>query len=228
MERGQGRQTAMRVSGMAVGFAASLSQGPLQPRWRGVLRYSGSVTMTTGAAGVSPAGHYWNLNSLFDPDQTSFGHYPYYYDQLKVLYARYFVPHARCTVIATNVNTNGDDFVHVAITDASNAFAINALSSEALIEKQSVTSFAVSQAGGVRNKVVFDVPIHTIFGNTARDLRAEESLYSAVVGANPSKLAFMGITVSSPNGTAASSATITVLIEYTAELFEPIGQAQST
>lgn len=44
----------------------------------------------TGATNVA-ATQQWRLNSLYDPDLTSTGHQPYYYDQIQALYNEYCV-----------------------------------------------------------------------------------------------------------------------------------------
>lgn len=76
----QGRITKLNPSRGVLGFPATL---------RTQLRYSDVRILTSTLGGV--ATYVMRMNSLFDPDFTSIGHQPYYFDQLSGIYDRYSV-----------------------------------------------------------------------------------------------------------------------------------------
>lgn len=53
------------------------------------LRYVDTLNLDAGAAGI--VSHVFSANGLFDPDITSTGHQPHYYDEFSALYNKYRV-----------------------------------------------------------------------------------------------------------------------------------------
>ncbi len=65
------------------------------PRSKGTLTYIQMVNLDPGAGLTYNT---WNLNSLYDPDQTGTGHQPMGFDSWATLYSRYMVESADVTV----------------------------------------------------------------------------------------------------------------------------------
>ena len=60
---------------------------PFAQRYIAKMKYSEQLKVT-GPAGGGLAAYRFNLNSIFDPNRTGFGHQPYGHDQLAGLYNR--------------------------------------------------------------------------------------------------------------------------------------------
>lgn len=84
--------------------------GPIAPRYVGQLKYVEELIISLSSSITSD--YVFNLNSLFDPNQTSTGHQPYGYDTLTTLYNRYRVYKTgyKITVYPT-VSVNGTTWI---------------------------------------------------------------------------------------------------------------------
>lgn len=69
----------------------------LPREFRTTLVYHDSFGVTGALTGQA-----FNMNSLFDPDNTGVGHQPMYFDQLMVLYNHYKVVKSKLSVVATS------------------------------------------------------------------------------------------------------------------------------
>ncbi len=211
-----------------IGFRGTLSAVPLPPRFRTKLRYSETATFTTGALGVVGTGQLWRLNSLFDPNQTGVGHQPYGFDQLAAMYAKYLVRGAKWVITVMTPGASADIFVHCQVADSDGFLTIVGLSPDAALERSNVTTCILSPSGNTRTTSIHGTArIHQIAGVTEQAYVGAESLYSALVTANPTKNYTLQIAASSPSGTGAEACVVTFFIEYDCDFFESIGQAQS-
>lgn len=66
------------------------------------LRYAETISF----AGVPPLTQQCRMNSLFDPNFTTTGHQPMYFDQMSIIYGNYVVSGARITVQINQTNAN--------------------------------------------------------------------------------------------------------------------------
>lgn len=83
------------------------------------LRYAGTYERTfDGVTGLNQ--YVWNLNSLYDPDQTGTGAQPTYFDQLTAVYAKYRV--YGCMIEVTVFNRQPSDPLYMStITRSDNS-----------------------------------------------------------------------------------------------------------
>lgn len=147
---------------------------------RTTLMYSDLVTLTPG----SQIGQYtFRGNSCFDPDYTSGGHQPQYYDQMSLLYTRYRVYGSRIAV--AGINEQVGSALQVTVIPSSDITAFT--TSTYPLEHPYATPMRLLGVGGLMSGVV-----STAMG-TARilGLRPREILdqdYSAATGSNPSSI----------------------------------------
>jgi hypothetical protein len=213
-----------------LGIVGSQSSLPLPARFKATLRYSGTFSLSTATTtGFTSAPHLFNLGSLFDPDATSFGHYPYGFDQLKVLYSKYCVYHTRFRIIGATIGGTAEVAMHAAVMSPNGYTSIGGISFDAACERNSVATVLVSPSGNSRvAEIRGSVVLSRVLGVTDAAYRGSESLYAALVSANPTLAPTLSVAVSSPSGTGSESLTVTVVLDYQCELFEPIVLSQST
>lgn len=82
-----------------------------QERMSTVLKYNDVISLDANAGTLGSTGsNMWQfcLNGLYDPDTTSTGHQPLFFDNYAALYSKYFVKYATITVTVINhfVNTS--------------------------------------------------------------------------------------------------------------------------
>jgi len=85
-------------------LSTTVSPLAIPDRFRTKLVYGGGGQITSGSALVDKI---WNINSVFDPDQSGVGHQPRYFDQLALLYNRYRVLSATFDVSIRQRATHG-------------------------------------------------------------------------------------------------------------------------
>lgn len=70
----------------------AMNGGPLPPRFYTRFRYSETITLDSAGSGNLCTNHLWNLNSLFDPNNSGVGSQPRGFDQLlPTIYQKYRV-----------------------------------------------------------------------------------------------------------------------------------------
>ncbi len=219
---------SVMTSQSMIGFRGSLSAVPLPTRFRTRLRYSETATFTTGAVGIVGTANLWRLNSLFDPNQTGVGHQPYGFDSFAALYAKYLVRGARWVLTAMTPGASADVYIHCQVGDSDGFLTIVGLTPDAAIERSNVSTAIQSPSGNNRVTTINgSARIHQVAGVSEQAYVGAESLYSALVTANPAKNYALQVAASSPSGAGGEAIVINFFIEYDAEFFEPIGQAQS-
>ena len=74
----------------------SLSRTTLPPNFTTTHKYSEYNQITIGAGGY--ASYVFSANGMYDPNITSTGHQPYYFDTMSALYNHYCVVRSKCTL----------------------------------------------------------------------------------------------------------------------------------
>lgn len=70
------------------------------------LIYNTPLTINPAAGATSGAIHVFRANSLYDPDFSSGGHQPMYFDNYSAVYSKYRVNYAKITVTVVNTSVN--------------------------------------------------------------------------------------------------------------------------
>lgn len=197
------------------------------PRWKGVLTYAevvgtaadGSVATTTGSAVT------YQLNSLFQPRGS--GHQPYGFDTLSTMYAKYRVTRVKIDGSCVIRDTSKNAFAFVGIFPSANTFSFGSVAAayNLIPEKPNCGMFHL-QGSGNRSIVdwAMDVDMATIEGVTKNEYTGS-SLYTALVGANPTNMITMQVASSSDSvGTAIDWR---VTISFECEFYERSALSQS-
>lgn len=196
------------------------------------LTYEQIGGISCGAAGLFGSDQLFRLNSLFDPDQSGVGHQPYFYDQLTGIYSRYKVLRCRVNLWVQNPTdkTNGA-YVGVCVqsSDDTNTPMVSKLP-QTIAERPNSNLIYISGTGEQSNYSQFEVPLHHILGLTRREFLDDVEDTCAAVGANPSRVAILGLAMVDPGGAAgAGSQTVTyrVQLQFYVQMFGLLTQVQS-
>lgn len=192
---------------------------PFAQKYITKLRYVETRALSTGTNGI--AYYNWNLNSVYDPNQTGTGHQPYGFDQLSPIYNRYRVISVRYRV--TYMNTNGTNMINWAIP--SNAGV--APTDVNQVQENPRIKWRMQQLGGPLYPVNGKIYLPSLTGLNANQYMADDR-YQATTTASPdeSLLLTTGIAPTIP-GTEAITANVTVELDYLVEFFDPKTLAQS-
>jgi hypothetical protein len=180
-------------------------------------RYTTAFSLTEASVGTGSF-YVWNANSLFDPDVTSTGHQPLYYDQLLASagpYQRFCVTHVHIQIDLLTLGTS-----QIAVGIYPQVGATDGPTLERLIEKPGVVWKVLPPASATnRTALSLSVPISKLFGVPSRALIADDT-YQGFWNANPSRLASLIFAIYSMTGAATvGSVTGIAQLKYSAKLF---------
>jgi len=188
---------------------------PVPQRYICKLKYS-DIVVTSAGSGMA----YLNLNSLFDPNRTGFGHQPYAYDTLSTLYNRY-------RVISCGWRLH---VVHGA-TDAPTTTACQPANEELLptsmseIRENPRAKYVVAQPGGGIQYLTGKTYLPSLVGRTKSQYMSDDR-YQAQVTASPQELAILNIATAS-GADSFVSRSVNILMEFTVEFFDQKHLGQS-
>lgn len=181
------------------------------------LKYSDiiGITCTSG----TPATYSWRGNSVYDPDFTSTGHQPLYYDQLTAIYNRYRVDGCKLKFTAC---TDGDTPMAVVVVpnDSGEGFATigSACERKFSVERTVTKEFPqLMKTYAASNKIM----------GMTKDKYRDDDLNSAQYDANPTNIWYWNLITQTVNGSSTGTLRITLCLTYYVSFFEPkqIGQS---
>lgn len=183
---------------------------PIPDRYICKMKYA--TTVSTDLTGQ----YIFNLNSLFDPDRTSFGHQPYGYDNLTVLYNRYRVISCGWR-ICMPANYNGVSILLGSLPN--NDPGISYLNDGEMRENPR-TKYVLQNPGATSLVLKGKQNIATLMGRTKQQYMADDS-YQAVTTASPNELGLLYLqTFTATTGLPLGSIPVNVTLEFTAEFFD--------
>jgi len=182
------------------------------------LKYAEAFSINPG----SISGQYtYRANSLFDPDFTSGGHQPHYYDQLSAIYTRYRVYGIRFEVsIMNNAGTSPVQGVIIPNTEVFTVLSLN----RALEHPRAVRLPLLGVAGINTATSVFKMSTSTFLGLKPREILDKD--YSAGIAENPQQIWYIIFFVADVNSTNCN-VSVVVNIEYLAEFYDRVEVAES-
>lgn len=191
---------------------------PIPQRYITKMKYSEQF-ITDATTGM----YRFNLNSIYDPNQSGVGHQPYGFDTLATLYNRYRVI-ACGWRIQVNWQTNQTaQPVLVGAIPANEVLTFNSLSEL----RENPRAKYISQNYGAESLVLSGKSyIPSLVGRTKPQYMADDR-YQATMTTSPNELAILNV-LTGPNGSdSPGSATLQIVLEYTVEFFDIKHLAQS-
>lgn len=175
-----------------------------------------STTFTIGS--LTPV-YRFNLNSLYDPDQTSTGHQPYGFDQMAALFNRY-------RVYGVSYQVQGYQFnnpIRIGCVASNDSTSPSNLAT--LIELPRSKS-AIQVNGGAPVKLTGYVNLPSLTGRTKAQYMADDR-YQATNNSNPQEALILNVMAQSLSDSALESCTMLVTLNFHCEWFDPIVFASS-
>lgn len=208
-KKGKQRKTYTR----ARPYEVSMSRMGVPDALRCTLTYADVFTINPGAqAGV----YTFRGNSLFDPDYTSTGHQPYYYDQLAQMYSRYRVYSSRIKVSA--MNNVGTSPVQITLVPASEVVSLG-LGSYPLEYPRAKGAKMMGVSGYQTTVVTHAATTREILGLKNKQVLDED--FSALTGANPVSIWYWMVSAYNVQATNVNVG-VQVKIEYECEFYDRI------
>lgn len=187
----------------------------LAPKVMSKLRYSAIVTHSNG---VADAGLYqFRLNSVFDPDYTSAGSQPPYFDRMALIYGAYRV--LACKYQVRSTYNSGTNQV-VVVWPQSVATSVTSLQS-ALCQTTARCNVATPYTDPNANKIKGYLPMAKVFGVERLEIETDSD-YGALTSTNPNKVAYLNLYSGNQTGTSTSDCQSLVELTYYVEWSQPV------
>lgn len=174
------------------------------------LKY-GELISVSPTALVPLKSYIFRCNSCFDPDETSVGHQPLYYDQYQAIYDQYVVIGAKITV---QWMTNGAQNVIVGINVDDDSTVLSTLS--ILLEQNNGVNTVLAGTNSDNCTLISTFEPYEMFGVDAKTDGASQT----AVGSNPSEESKWVLWATCEDGTSAQTVHANVMIEYTVKFSE--------
>jgi hypothetical protein len=189
---------------------------------RVTLKYVDSYTVgpTSGAA----SNQRFNLNSLFDPDDTGSGHQPYRYDQLVDVYTRYRVFKTRYHI---EFFSSADTYLCGVVPSnaALSSAVVGAATYNAACELPLAKCSGLGYGGCPNAKFSGTIALNLLGGNRMQEY-SDDNRFQAVFNTSPAELLYLNV-VYFNNSTGTESIHFQVQLFFEAELYDPAETAQS-
>ena len=190
---------------------------PFAQRYICKMKYATQVT-NTGPGGAGWSTYRFNLNSIYDPDQTGLGHQPYGHDTLQSLYNRYRVIKCNYTISAISTGgTSGNQYTVVAALPANEVHSISRIEDA----QETPKCKFITQAPNSGLKILKgSVYLPSLMGRSKAQYMADDR-YQATYGTSPNELAILNIYAGLLNGAAETITTqLNIVLEYVVESFD--------
>jgi len=194
-----------------------LGRGPIPASSIVTLRYTGSH-VSNGTA----FDQVYNLNSIFDPDQSGGGHQPLGRDQFATLYNRYRVLKARVKIMFANADASTQPHLGGVVADNSTSAYTDF---DLAAEQQGGYTTLFTEAAPVTIIRKYDLAKITGVTKTAY----KDDRFQALMSASPAEAICIHVVFAKVFGGVAASGAVEfrVQIDYTTELFDPLPLASS-
>lgn len=191
---------------------------PIPQRFITKMKYSEQFTTdsTTGA-------YRFNLNSIYDPNQSGTGHQPYGFDTLATLYNRYRVIACGWRINVNWASNSTAQPVLVGAIPANEALTFSTLSE---LRENPRAKYISQNYGGPILTLKGKSYLPSLVGRNKAQYMADDR-YQATMTTNPNELAILNV-MTGPSGLdTPGAATLQIVLEYTVEFFDIKHLAQS-
>lgn len=183
---------------------------PIPSRYICKMKYS--TTISTDGSGQ----YIFNLNSLYDPDRTGFGHQPYGFDNLALLYNRYRVISCGWRIQMPSISA-GSPVLIAALpsNDASMTFA-----DSSVIQENPRAKYILQNPGAPCVVLSGKSYLPALMGRNKFQYMADD-LYQSVVTTSPAELGLLYVAAfNAATGAPYSATAMNVILEYTCEWYD--------
>lgn len=189
---------------------------PFPDRYIAKLKYIDTFSLST-----VNVPYRFNLNSIFDPNNTGIGHQPYGRDTLAQLYNRY-------RVFACKVRIRGQPL------DGSNQYIVSIPSNDIITvssftdaREKPMAKYVVQTQGGDSRSILHKINIPRLMGRTSAQYKADDR-YQADMGSDPAENASLSIYSYNCGSLSTSCTTLcTIELTYYVECFDRNTLSQS-
>ena len=209
-------------------FLRNTALSPFAQRYMCKMKYA-EVRTVAGPIGGGLVQYNFNLNSIFDPNLSGFGHQPYGYDQLADLYNRYRVYRVDYAISA--YNSDGSVNYSVVAALPANEVITGALGVAEIMENPRAKY--ITQAPSAALKVLKgSVSLPSLVGRSKAQYMADDR-YQSQWGTSPSEQAVLNIMagtisgVGGNGGTSTNTMNVSISLVYHVECFDVKNQIQS-
>jgi len=202
------------------------------------MKYCDSFSLDTSGSVVGTVAHRFRLNSLFDPNQTFFGHRPYGFTQLlgdptavpaqPGLYNRYRVISCSYSIYAAaGIGQN----IQITALPANELVGTTIGVNGSALRENPRAKYITQTTGAPIRLLSGKVYLPSLVGRTKAQYMADDR-YQALYSANPDELAILNVylnDIADANGiTQAVQARCNITMVYTVELFDVNNKGQSS
>ncbi len=199
-------------------LSTSVSPLAIPDRFRTKLVYAGGGQITSASYFVDKI---WNINSVFDPDQSGVGHQPRYFDQFALLYNRYRVLSATFDVSIRQRATHG---ITCYLIPNNATTGLTGAGIPAELRRSGVARITSSNQPPVAFRVKFDPASVT---GVSRSQYLSDDRFQALTTANPSEAICLHQYVESMDGSTAIDCEYVMQIVYEVEFFDAVDVSSS-
>lgn len=199
----------------------SRSLTPFSPRFVTKLKYTENITVSTPAGTNLVTDYIYNINALYDPNQTGTGHQPLGFDQMAAIYYNY-----RVFSVSYRIDWNNGSsaqLLYQVFPDNTNTTLTNSLS-DAIAEKPRCISVLSSVDKPTTIKGHLSLP--RLNGVTSAVYKADNQ-YQALVTTVPSQANTIHIMSSCNNSGSSIAAPFRITLMFHCEFFDPKILSQS-
>lgn len=190
---------------------------PFAQRYISKMKYSTQIT-ATGPGGSGWNTYRFNLNSIYDPDQTSLGHQPYGHDTMQSIYNRYRV--IKCRYVISGIATGGTTQNQYTVIAALPSNEVHAISTIADAQEAPRCKFITQAPGASLKMLTGTVYLPSLVGRSKSQYMSDDR-YQATYGTSPNELAILNVYTGLLAGQAETvSIQLNVTLEYTVESFD--------
>jgi len=174
-------------------------------------RYNTTFRLTSTAGGIKD--YVFSANGMYDPDITSTGHQPMYFDQMGSIYDHYLVTNSRCKIqLIPVVASAGCQSIKAVLYQQDTATpAVPQTAIEKTRSNWTMISH-VSNTFGPQNKLSLSWSAMQTFGNKS----ISDATYQGTVGANPVEQSYFILSMQDAVQVGIISVDVNVTLEYDA------------
>jgi len=231
------KRRAPRAGGGALTMASSMQSyakyarnGPVPLRMVRWMEFSQIFAISGSSANVFGAQNSYRLNSIFAPYVTGgTSTQPRYYDQFAAFYTAYKVRQVVVEVEFTNTSTVAGHVIVLAIGGRSSLPTLSGNNLDAFADSPACDVLPIGALDGGNNVLRYKklYNISSLEGITPLQYKADVNVYSALWGANPTRIPFFATAVA-PTVGSAINLDCRICMYFQVEMYDRIVISQST